>query len=86
MAALACKLNRDVIFTWYVRDHTQPRCTFRLKQNTGQRMPVVRIQIDESSVTLTPFGSLIRINPAERAVLGSWTAKLRTLWLALLFR
>jgi hypothetical protein len=47
---------------------------------------VVQIQMDESSVTLTPFGSLIRINPAERAVLGSWTAKLRTLWLALLFR
>ena len=25
----------------------------------------MRVQIDENSVTLTPFGSLIRINPAN---------------------
>jgi hypothetical protein len=46
---------------------------------------VVRIQIDENSVTLTPFGSLIRINPARASGAKSWTAKLRALF-ALLFR
>jgi hypothetical protein len=43
------------------------------------------IQIDENSVTLTPFGSLIRITPAKSAGAKSWTAKLRAM-LALLFR
>jgi hypothetical protein len=46
----------------------------------------VYIQIDESSVTLTPFGSLSRMNPirvSRRA--KSWAAKLRAAF-ALLFR
>jgi hypothetical protein len=45
----------------------------------------VLIQIDESSVALTPFGSLIRINPVKASGAKPWTAKLRGL-LALLFR
>jgi hypothetical protein len=39
----------------------------------------------ENSATLTPFGSLSRINPAKVSSGKSWTAKLRAL-LALLFR
>jgi hypothetical protein len=36
------------------------------------------VQIEENSATLTPFGSLIRINPASRVSNGkSWMAKLR---------
>jgi hypothetical protein len=50
------------------------------------------VQIDENSATLTPFGSLVRINPAK-VILGqghlssgeSWRARLRAI-LALLFR
>jgi hypothetical protein len=51
----------------------------------GARKRVVRIQIDENWVTLTPFGSLIRIAPAKPATAKSWTAKLRAL-IASLFR
>jgi hypothetical protein len=43
------------------------------------------VQIDENSVTLTPFGSLIRINPVKASRGRSWTAKLRAV-LALVFR
>jgi hypothetical protein len=43
------------------------------------------VQIDENSVTLTPFGSLIRISPVKASRGRSWTAKLRTV-LALVFR
>jgi hypothetical protein len=47
---------------------------------------VMRIQIDEGSVTLTPFGSLIRTNPTGKSTRSmSLIAKLRAL-LALLFR
>ena len=46
---------------------------------------VVFIQVEENAVTLTPFGSLIRITPAKRNGARSWTAKLRAV-LALLFR
>jgi excinuclease UvrABC ATPase subunit len=47
---------------------------------------VMRIQIDEGSVTLTPFGSLIRTNPTGVSGSGkSSIAKFRAL-LALLFR
>jgi hypothetical protein len=50
------------------------------------------VQIDENSATLTPFGSLVRINPAK-VILGqghlssgkSWRPRLRAI-LALLFR
>ena len=50
------------------------------------------VQIGENSATLTPFGSLIRVNPAK-VMLGkghlsggkSWRARLRAI-LALLFR
>jgi hypothetical protein len=47
----------------------------------------VRVQIDECSVTLTPFGSLSHINQIIRlnASGKSWRAKLRAM-LALLFR
>jgi len=46
----------------------------------------MRIQIDEGSVTLTPFGSLIRTNPTGVSGSGkSLIAKFRAL-LALLFR
>jgi hypothetical protein len=42
--------------------------------------------MDENSATLTPFGSLARINPAKFSSTGrSWSAKLRAV-LALLFR
>lgn len=46
----------------------------------------MRIQIDDSSVTLTPFGSLIRIDRVRASGARSWTAYLHTLWLALFFR
>ena len=47
------------------------------------------IQIDENSVTLTPFGSLIRITPRAGTLTRvggakSWSAKLRAVF-ALLF-
>jgi hypothetical protein len=52
----------------------------------------VLVQIDENSATLTPFGSLVRINPAKvmwgKGNLSSgksWRARLRAV-LALLFR
>jgi hypothetical protein len=52
----------------------------------------VLVQIDENSATLTPFGSLVRINPTKvmpaKGHLNSgksWRARLRAL-LALLFR
>jgi len=45
----------------------------------------VLVQMDENSVTLTPFGSVIRINTARLSNGKSWTAKLRAV-LALLFR
>jgi hypothetical protein len=45
----------------------------------------MRVQIDENSVTLTPFGSVIRATPAKLGSAKSWTAKLRAV-LALLFR
>jgi hypothetical protein len=51
----------------------------------------VLVQIDENSATLTPFGSLVRINPAKVRGKGnlssgrSWRARLRAV-LALLFR
>ena len=47
----------------------------------------MRVQIDECSVTLTPFGSLSCINPIIRlnASGKSWRAKLRAVF-ALLFR
>jgi len=52
---------------------------------TGARETrVVLIQIDENSVTLTPFGSLIRTAPAKPSGAESWTAKLRRMF-ALLF-
>ena len=40
----------------------------------------MRIQIDENSVTLTPFGSLPRINPGNASPGGdkSWIEILRT--------
>jgi hypothetical protein len=39
----------------------------------------MRVQIDENSVTLTPFGSLIRINPANATdEHKSWLEILRT--------
>jgi len=44
------------------------------------------VQIEENSATLTPFGSVIRINPASGVSNGkSWMAQLRAV-LALLFR
>ena len=46
---------------------------------------VVFIQVEENAVTLTPFGSLMRISPAKLSNSKSWTAKLRAV-LALLFR
>jgi hypothetical protein len=53
--------------------------------DVGARKSVVVIQIEENSVTLTPYGSLIRI-PGARAIRAkSWTAKLRAV-LAFLFR
>jgi len=45
----------------------------------------MRVQIDENWATLTPFGSLIRANPAKLGSAKSWTAKLRAV-LALHFR
>jgi len=46
----------------------------------------VLVQIDENSATLTPFGSLIRINPGKPGgVAKSWTARLCAVF-ALLFR
>jgi hypothetical protein len=46
---------------------------------------IVLIQIDEGSVTLTPFGSLSRMNPIRvSGPAKSWTAKLRAAF-ALLF-
>jgi len=63
--------------------------TFGRKLKDSGRGRVVLIQIDENSVTLTPFGSLIRITPRAGALTRvggakSWSAKL---WaaLALLF-
>ena len=48
---------------------------------------IVLIRIDDSSVTLTPFGSVIRPAPtvALRGRAKSWTEKLRALF-ALFFR
>ena len=46
---------------------------------------VVLIQVEENSVILTPFGTLIRTSPAKPSGAKSWTAKLRAV-LALLFR
>jgi hypothetical protein len=43
------------------------------------------VQIEENSVTLTPFGSLIRISSAKSRSAKSWTAKLGKI-LAWLFR
>jgi hypothetical protein len=43
------------------------------------------VQIGENFATLTPFGSLTRISPAEVNSGESWPAKLRAM-LALLFR
>jgi len=43
----------------------------------------VLIQNNENSVILTPFGSLLRMTPANSSGAKSWKAKLRTL--ALLF-
>ena len=43
------------------------------------------VQIDENCVTLTPFGSLIRISPVKASRGRFWTAKLRAV-LALVFR
>jgi hypothetical protein len=40
-------------------------------------LSVVLIQVEENAVTLTPFGSLIRITPAKRNGAKSWTARLR---------
>jgi hypothetical protein len=50
-------------------------------------MRIVFIRIDESSVTLTPFGSVIRAaSPVMvRGAGRSWTEKLRVVF-ALLFR
>jgi hypothetical protein len=47
----------------------------------------MHIQIDENSVTFTPFGSLARVGPtnASRGGNKSWTEILRAA-LALLFR
>jgi hypothetical protein len=46
----------------------------------------VLVRIDESSVALTPFGSLVRPAPRVRVSSGpSWIEKLRAM-LALLFR
>ena len=44
----------------------------------------MRVQIDENWVTLTPFGSLIRIPPAKLTTAKFWTARLRAV-LASLF-
>jgi hypothetical protein len=46
---------------------------------------IVLIQMDENSATLTPFGSLIRVNTPKISSGKSWTAKLRAV-LASLFR
>jgi len=63
-----------------------------IKQNPGvnceliwqRRNSVVRIQIDENWVTLTPFGSLIRINSGKRTVVAkSWAARLRAVFVLL---
>ena len=56
--------------------------------NNGARRRVVLVQIGENSATLTPFGSLIRVNPAMM-MLGkghlsggkSWRARLRAILL-----
>jgi hypothetical protein len=53
--------------------------------NNGARRRVVLVQIGENSATLTPFGSLIRIQATRAGAAKSWSAKLRAL-LALLFR
>jgi hypothetical protein len=45
----------------------------------------VLVQIDENSVTLTPFGSLNRISLVKASRGRFWTAKLRAV-LALVFR
>jgi len=46
---------------------------------------VMLVRMEDNSATLTPFGSLIRVNPAKVRSGKSWTAKLRAI-LALLFR
>ena len=43
------------------------------------------VHIDENSVTLTPFGSLIRISPVRASRGRSWTAKLRAVLALVLF-
>ena len=43
------------------------------------------IQMDENSATLTPFGSLVRINPVKPGPVKSGTARLRVV-LTLFFR
>jgi len=56
-----------------------------IKRHTGRGNRVMLVQIDENSVTLTPFGSLIRISPVKASRGRFWTAKLRAV-LALVFR
>ena len=51
----------------------------------GKETRVVLVQMDENFATLTPFGSLSRVNQAKLSNGKSWTAKLRAV-LALLFR
>jgi len=63
-----------------------PNVKSGIKRHTGRGNRVMLVQIEENSATLTPFGSVIRINPASRVSNGkSWMAKLRAV-LALLFR
>jgi hypothetical protein len=55
-------------------------------QTPGNGKLSVLVRIDESSVTLTPFGSVIRTDPVKpNGGTKSWTGKLRAL-LASLFR
>src|SRR5215469_15841112 len=65
-----CELNRDVVL-----DGIPPY--MGIKSTAGELY--MRVQIDENSVTLTPFGSLIRINPANATdEHKSWLEILRT--------
>jgi len=64
------ELNRDVVL-----DGIPPY--MGIKSTAGELY--MRVQIDENSVTLTPFGSLIRINPANATdEHKSWLEILRT--------
>jgi hypothetical protein len=57
---------------------------FAISWNRGKH--IVLIRIGESSVALTPFGSLIRVaSPVGRGAAKSWTKKLRAMF-ALFFR